>query len=112
MAEPDALPPEDEPPIGEPSAGELSAAATPGLSLPARLEAILYLRGRPLELGELAAIAGIDRDEAELALVTLQPQFLRPPAGLDALIPPRPPLRAAPCPCLPTPPPETTCSTA
>ena len=63
MAEADPLPPDGKPPEGEPPVGERSVAATPGLSLPARLEAILYLKGRPLELGELAAIAGIDRDE-------------------------------------------------
>ncbi|MCX5949686.1 MAG: SMC-Scp complex subunit ScpB, partial [Cyanobacteria bacterium] len=45
-------------------------APSHGLSLPARLEAILYLKGRPLSLAELADIAGIDRSEAELALIT------------------------------------------
>lgn len=88
MAEPDAQPPEgafpiDGQPLGEQSFGEPSAAATPGLSLPARLEAILYLKGRPLELGELAAIAGIDRDETELALITLMADYAHRDTALE-----------------------------
>jgi segregation and condensation protein B len=45
------------------------------LSLPARLEAILYLKGRPLSLGELAEIAAVNREQAELALITLMADY-------------------------------------
>ena len=54
-----------------------------GLSLPARLEAILYLKGRPLELGELATIAGIERDAAELALITLMADYAHRDTALE-----------------------------
>ena len=37
------------------------AEAIENLSLPARIEAILYLKGRPLTLAELAAIAMVSR---------------------------------------------------
>jgi len=46
-----------------------------GLSLPARLEAILYLKGRPLSLGELAEIAAVGREQAEMALITLMADY-------------------------------------
>ncbi len=41
------------------------------LSLPARLEAILYLKGRPLTLQELAALSGVSASEAEQGLLIL-----------------------------------------
>lgn len=53
------------------------------LSLPARLEAILYLKGRPVPLAELAAIAGIERDEAELALITLMADYAHRDTALE-----------------------------
>ncbi|MEB3361137.1 MAG: SMC-Scp complex subunit ScpB [Synechococcaceae cyanobacterium] len=53
------------------------------LTLPARLEAILYLKGRPLTLGELAGIAGIDRDTAELALITLMADYAHRDTALE-----------------------------
>ena len=43
----------------------------PALSLPARLEAILYLKGRPLSLEELAALSGVSASEAEQGLLVL-----------------------------------------
>jgi segregation and condensation protein B len=58
-------------------------AAMAALSLPARLEAILYLKGRPLALGELAAIAGIDREQAELALITLMADYAHRETALE-----------------------------
>ncbi len=58
-------------------------APTHGLSLPARLEAILYLKGRPLSLAELADIAGIDRSEAELALITLMADYAHRDTALE-----------------------------
>jgi segregation and condensation protein B len=57
--------------------------AVPGLSLPARLEAILYLKGRPLDLGELAGIAGIGRDETEMALITLMADYAHRDTALE-----------------------------
>ncbi len=57
------------------------SAAT--LSLPARLEAILYLKGRPLDLGELARIAAVERDEAELALITLMADYAHRDTALE-----------------------------
>ena len=53
------------------------------LSLPARLEAILYLKGRPVPLAELAAIAGIEREEAELALITLMTDYAHRDTALE-----------------------------
>ncbi|MFQ6539871.1 MULTISPECIES: SMC-Scp complex subunit ScpB [Aphanothece] len=54
-----------------------------GLSLPARLEAILYLKGRPLSLGELAEIAGTTREEAELGLITLMADYAHRDTALE-----------------------------
>jgi segregation and condensation protein B len=53
------------------------------LSLPARIEAILYLKGRPLSLGDLAAIVGIEREEAELALITLMADYAHRDTALE-----------------------------
>ncbi|MFM9110331.1 MAG: SMC-Scp complex subunit ScpB [Prochlorococcaceae cyanobacterium] len=53
------------------------------LSLPAHLEAILYLKGRPLELDELARIAGVSPGEAELALITLMADYAHRDTALE-----------------------------
>ncbi len=53
------------------------------LSLPARMEAILYLKGRPLSLGELAEIAGVERDTAELGLITLMADYAHRDTALE-----------------------------
>ncbi|MBM5828069.1 MAG: SMC-Scp complex subunit ScpB [Cyanobacteria bacterium M_surface_7_m2_040] len=53
------------------------------LSLPARLEAILYLKGKPLSLGELADIAGTSREEAELGLLTLMADYAHRNTALE-----------------------------
>ena len=53
------------------------------LSLPARLEAILYLKGRPLSLGELAEIAAVSREQAELALITLMADYAHRDTALE-----------------------------
>ncbi|WP_411876312.1 SMC-Scp complex subunit ScpB [Vulcanococcus limneticus] len=53
------------------------------LSLPARMEAILYLKGRPLSLGELAEIAGVERDAAELGLITLMADYAHRDTALE-----------------------------
>ena len=53
------------------------------LSLPARLEAILYLKGRSLSLGELAEISGVSRDEVELGLITLMADYAHRDTALE-----------------------------
>lgn len=64
-------------------AGSRAIASMATFSLPARLEAILYLKGRPLTLSELAGIAGIDRDTAELALITLMADYAHRDTALE-----------------------------
>ena len=64
-------------------AARASTAALSSLSLPSRLEAILYLKGRPLGLAELAEIAGINRDQAELALITLMTDYAHRDTALE-----------------------------
>ena len=71
-----------------PAPGPLDPASprsfgTPSLSLPARLEAILYLKGRPLSLAELADIAGMEREETELALITLMADYAHRDTALE-----------------------------
>ncbi len=59
------------------------------LSLPARLEAILYLKGRPLRLAELTEIASaglavpVGRDDVELALITLMADYAHRDTALE-----------------------------
>jgi segregation and condensation protein B len=60
-----------------------AAGADPDLSLPARMEAILYLKGRALSLGELAEIAGVSRDEAEMGLITLMADYAHRDTALE-----------------------------
>jgi len=62
---------------------EPSTLSLRSLSLPARLEAILYLKGRPVPLSELAEIAAIDRQEAELALITLMTDYAHRDTALE-----------------------------
>ena len=66
------------------AAAPAAAAASLGrLSLPARLEAILYLKGRPVPLAELAALAGIEPEQAELALITLMTDYTHRDTALE-----------------------------
>jgi segregation and condensation protein B len=53
------------------------------LSLPAHLEAILYLKGKPLTLAELAKIAGVASEDAELALITLMADYAHRDTALE-----------------------------
>ncbi|MFM8526092.1 MAG: SMC-Scp complex subunit ScpB [Cyanobacteriota bacterium] len=53
------------------------------LSLPAQMEAILYLKGRPLTLTELSEIAAISREEVELALITLMADYAHRDTALE-----------------------------
>ena len=53
------------------------------LSESARLEAILYLKGRPMSLGELASLSGLEREEVELALITLMADYAHRDTALE-----------------------------
>jgi len=75
---------EDRDPVTQAQRASLRLAAEAAhLSLPARIEAILYLKGRPLSLGELAGIAAIGREEAELALITLMADYAHRDTALE-----------------------------
>ena len=73
------------PPSGstDPGAADPSSVSA-RLSLPAQLEAILYLKGRPLTLGELAEIAAVSREDAELALITLMADYAHRDTALES----------------------------
>ena len=70
-------------PVEQPPEDLTATSPGAGLSLPARIEAILYLKGRPLSLGELAEIAGVSRDEVELGLITLMADFAHRDTALE-----------------------------
>ena len=53
------------------------------LSQSARLEAILYLKGRPVSLAELASLSGLDPEESELALITLMADYAHRDTALE-----------------------------
>lgn len=57
--------------------------ALAGLSLPAQMEAILYLKGRAMTLAELAGIAAISREEAEIGLITLMADYAHRETALE-----------------------------
>ena len=85
--EPPAPSPQSGPPWAPPSApsspADTPAAASRGLSLAARLEAILYLKGKPLSLAEIAEIAGVRKEEAELGLITLMADYAHRDTALE-----------------------------
>ena len=73
-------------PSAQAASTQAAVAASPALrslSLPARLEAILYLKGRPLALAELAELAGLEREAAELALITLMADYAHRDTALE-----------------------------
>jgi segregation and condensation protein B len=47
------------------------------------MEAILYLKGRPLTLKELSEIAAISREQAEIALITLMADYAHRDTALE-----------------------------
>ena len=53
------------------------------LSLPARIEAILYLKGKPLQVGEIAAIAGVEREAVERGLLALIADYAHRDTALE-----------------------------
>ena len=67
--------PIEQEPQREPPAAELS--------LPARLEAILYLKGRSMTLGELAEISSVSREQVELGLITLMADYAHRDTALE-----------------------------
>ena len=78
------MPPSQQVPVEQPP--EDLTQAAPGLatlSLPAQIEAILYLKGRPLSLGDLAEIAGTSRDAVEMGLITLMADYAHRDTALE-----------------------------
>ncbi len=53
------------------------------ISLPARLEAILYLKGKPLSLNELSELANEDRQVVQEALLALMAGYAQRDTALD-----------------------------
>ena len=70
-------------PISDKPRETAASDAIAGLSLPARMEAILYLKGRPLTLRELAEIAAISSEQAEIALITLMADYAHRDTALE-----------------------------
>jgi segregation and condensation protein B len=91
MASPETASEASQPPAEPEGAGGSGngpgkAAATLALetlSISARLEAILYLKGRPLSLAELAELAGLEREAPELALITLMADYAHRDTALE-----------------------------
>ena len=54
-------------------------------SLPTRLEAILYLKGRPVSIGELAELSDADRRSVEEALVALTASYAQRDSALEVV---------------------------
>jgi segregation and condensation protein B len=71
--------------IPEAALAESQPAQPPSadLSLPARLEAILYLKGRSMTLGELAEISAESRDAVEVGLITLMADYAHRDTALE-----------------------------
>lgn len=55
------------------------------MSLLAKIEAILYLKGQPLALGDLAEIAKCDRTEVEDALIQLMSDYAHRDSALEVV---------------------------
>ena len=53
------------------------------LSEAARLEAILYLKGRPMGLGELANLTGMEKEDVEMALISLMTDYAHRDTALE-----------------------------
>ena len=63
--------------------GSGAGATAAGLSLPARLEAVLYLKGRAVTLKELAQLAGCSSAEASTALMILMADYAHRETALE-----------------------------
>lgn len=81
--------PADHPIDSEPEASSVQpqeravAAVMEALSQPARLEAILYLKGRPMSLAELANLSGLSNEDVEIALITLMADYAHRDTALE-----------------------------
>ena len=72
------------PPRIEPAAANSAVVEVlTGLSESARLEAILYLKGRPMGLGELATLTGMEREDVEMALISLMTDYAHRDTALE-----------------------------
>ena len=56
---------------------------TTDISLPARLEAILYLKGKPVSLDEICEVAQETKDSVEQALIALMAGYAQRDTALD-----------------------------
>ena len=56
-----------------------------GISLPARLEAILYLKGRPLSSKEISSLANVSEAAVEEALMVLMASYAQRDSALEIL---------------------------
>ncbi|AFY67987.1 SMC-Scp complex subunit ScpB [Geitlerinema sp. PCC 7407] len=59
------------------------------VSLAAKIEAILYLKGQPLTLAEIAQFAGCDRSSAEEGLITLITDYAHRDSALEVVETPK-----------------------
>jgi segregation and condensation protein B len=57
--------------------------------LATKIEAILYLKGQPLSLAEIAELAGYDRAEAEEAIIELMSDYAHRDSALEVVETPR-----------------------
>jgi segregation and condensation protein B len=53
--------------------------------LASQIEAILYLKGQPLDLGTIAECAGCDREEAESAIIELMDDYAHRDSALEVV---------------------------
>jgi segregation and condensation protein B len=63
----------------------LSEASTPEFKLATRIEAILYLKGQPLTLGEIGELTGCDRDAVEDAMLELMSDYAHRDSALEVI---------------------------
>jgi segregation and condensation protein B len=59
------------------------------MKLATKIEAILYLKGQPLLLAEIAELAGCDRDEAQEAIIELMSDYAHRDSALEVVETPR-----------------------
>ncbi|OKH23844.1 SMC-Scp complex subunit ScpB [Hydrococcus rivularis NIES-593] len=59
------------------------------IRLATKIEAILYLTGRPLSANEIAQLAGCDRKEAEEAIIELMSDYAHRDSALEVIETPR-----------------------
>jgi segregation and condensation protein B len=86
MSEAEHLIPKESSEIETAATGAMDSAVAmvmSALSQSARLEAILYLKGRPVSLSELASLSGLGPEEAEMALITLMADYAHRDTALE-----------------------------